>query len=149
MNLSKPELWQRFQKYYTEYPTLGLSLDISRMNFPDDFFEKMKTPIQKAFIAMAELEKGGIANPDEKRMVGHYWLRNPALAPTATIKREIEDTVAAIKKFAAKIHQGTIKGECGAFKNLLVIGIGGSALGPQFVAHALGNPNTDKLKVYF
>src|SRR5581483_4021638 len=101
MTATKSELWQRFQKYYTEIPSLGLALDISRMNFPEDYFESMKTPIQKAFIAMAELEKGGIANPDEKRMVGHYWLRNPALAPTQTIRKEIGDTVAAIKQFAA------------------------------------------------
>src|SRR5215510_12024192 len=148
MNLSKPELWQRFQKYYTEYPTIGLTVDISRMNFPDDYFERMKTPIQKAFIAMAELEKGGIANPDEKRMVGHYWLRNPALAPTQTIAKEIQDTLAAIKAFAAQVHEGTIRGARGPFKNLLVIGIGGSALGPQFVSHALGHPVTDKLNVF-
>jgi glucose-6-phosphate isomerase len=109
----------------------------------------MKTPIQKAFIAMAELEQGGIANPDEKRMVGHYWLRNPALAPTQTIRKEIEDTDAAIKAFAADVHSGKIKGAKGPFKNLLVIGIGGSALGPQFVSHALGDPKTDKIAVFF
>jgi len=149
MTATKSELWQRFQKYYTEIPSLGLALDISRMNFPEDYFESMKTPIQKAFIAMAELEKGGIANPDEKRMVGHYWLRNPALAPTQTIRKEIGDTVAAIKQFAADVHSGSIHGAKGSFKNLLVVGIGGSALGPQFVSHALGNPKTDKLTVFF
>ena len=81
MSSSKIELWQRFQKYYTEFPGIGLAIDISRMNFADDYSATMKTPIQKAFIAMAELEKGGIANPDEKRMVGHYWLRNPPWPP--------------------------------------------------------------------
>jgi glucose-6-phosphate isomerase len=149
MASSKSELWQRFQKYYTEFPALGLALDLSLMNFPDDFLDSMKVPIQKAFIAMAELEKGGIANPDEKRMVGHYWLRNPALAPTLTIREEIEDTVADIKAFAAQVHSGAIAGAKGPFKNLLVIGIGGSALGPQFVSHALGQPTTDKLAIYF
>src|SRR5579863_7887941 len=149
MSATKSELWGRFQKYYSEYPTLGLSLDISRMNFADGYFNSMKTPIQKAFIAMAELEKGGIANPDEKRMVGHYWLRNPALAPTQTIRKEIEDTLAAIKQFAAEVHSGTIRGAKGQFKKLLVIGIGGSALGPQFVSRALGHPKTDKLAVFF
>ncbi len=149
MTATNAELWQRFQKYYTDVPALGLSLDISRMNFPDDYFATMQTPIQKAFIAMAELEKGGIANPDEKRMVGHYWLRNPALAPTQTIRKEIEQTVADIKAFAAQVHSGAIKGANGPFKNLLVVGIGGSALGPQFVAHALGQPDADKLKVFF
>ncbi len=37
----------------------------------------------------------------------------------------------------------------GSFKNYLLIGIGGSALGPQFVAHALGDPRTDKVKPFF
>src|ERR1700692_2333259 len=125
MTSSKTELWQRFQKYYTEFPALGLAIDLSRMNFSDDYLASMKTPIQKAFIAMAELEKGGIANPDEKRMVGHYWLRNPALAPTLTIRKEIEDNISAIKTFAAQVHNGPIRGAKGPFKNLLVIGIGG------------------------
>ncbi len=149
MNFSKPELWARFQEYYAEFPSIGLAIDISRMNFPEDYLASMKTPIQKALIAMAELEKGGIANPDEKRMVGHYWLRNPALAPTPTIRKEIEDTNAAIKAFAADVHSGKIKGAKGPFKNLLVIGIGGSALGPQFVSHALGEPGKDKMAVFF
>jgi glucose-6-phosphate isomerase len=149
MTFSKTELWQRFQKYYTEFPALGLALDLSRMNFSEDYLASMETRMQKAFIAMAELEKGGIANPDEKRMVGHYWLRNPALAPTLTIRKEIEDTFAGIKAFAAQVHSGAIQGAKGPFKNLLVIGIGGSALGPQFVSHALGHHTTDKLSVYF
>jgi glucose-6-phosphate isomerase len=148
MNFLKSQLWERFQKYYTEFPTLGLALDLSRMNFKDDFFATMEPRMQKAFAAMAELEKGAIANPDEKRMVGHYWLRNPSLAPTAEIKAEIEQTVADIQDFTAKVHSGGIKGSKGPFKNLLLIGIGGSALGPQFVSNALGNPATDKLKLY-
>ena len=105
--------------------------------------------MQKAFADMTALEGGAIANPDENRMVGHYWLRNPSLAPTPEIRREIEETTAQIKDFAAKIHAGEIHGAGGTFKNYLLIGIGGSALGPQFVAHALGNPKTDRLKPFF
>jgi len=70
--------WQRFQRYRLEYRQLGLSLDISRMKFPDDLFEKMRPQIEHAFAAMRELGAGAIANPTEKRMVGHYWLRSPA-----------------------------------------------------------------------
>jgi len=149
MRFTNEQLWDRFQRYYTEFPSLGLAIDLSRMNFPEDFFPAMEQRMQKAFIAMAELEKGGIANPDEQRMVGHYWLRNAALAPTATIQKDIEDTVAAVKAFAAEVHSGAVKGAGGVFKNLLVIGIGGSALGPQFVAGALGHPLTDKLRMFF
>lgn len=149
MKFSKEQLWARFQKYYSEYPNLGLAVDISRMNFPDSFFPQMEPRMQTAFAAMAELEKGAIANPDENRMVGHYWLRNSALAPTPEIRQEIDATITAIKLFAAKVHGGTVRGSRGVFKNLLVIGIGGSALGPQFVSHALGQSTTDKMQVYF
>src|SRR5678815_1938999 len=140
MSRSKQEWWQRFQKFYTEFPSLGLAIDLSRMNFPDAFFQTMHPRMQKAFADMAELEKGAIANPDEKRMVGHYWLRNPSLAPTPEIRAEIERTVAEIQAFATQVHEGQIKAPADPFKHLLIIGIGGSALGPQFVARALGNP---------
>ena len=141
--------WDQFQKFYLPFESLGFAADFSRVGFTDDFFQKMRAPMAAAFIAMDALERGAIANPDEKRMVGHYWLRDPKLAPTPEIGREIESTTKSIEDFAAKIHRGEIKGAQGAFKNLLCIGIGGSALGPQFVAHALGNPGTDKMAVYF
>src|SRR5215471_20480529 len=106
-------LWQRFQRYFLEYRDLGFSLDISRMKFPDDLFEKMRPQIEQAFAAMQQLEAGAIANPTEKRMVGHYWLRNPALAPTPAIRAEIEDTIHDIKRFAEDVHSGKISAENG------------------------------------
>ena len=112
------------------------------MKFPDDFFEKMRPKIDKAFAAMRELEAGTIANPSEGRMVGHYWLRNPALAPSAELRADIEHTNKRIKEFATDIHAGKIGAENGKrFEHILHIGIGGSALGPQFVADALGSWN--------
>jgi hypothetical protein len=42
-------LWQRFQNYFLRYDDLDFSIDISRMKFPDDFFDKMKPRIGKAF----------------------------------------------------------------------------------------------------
>jgi glucose-6-phosphate isomerase len=149
MNYTKLQWWERFQKYYTEFPEVGLAVDLSRMNVADEFFASMESRVKKALADMTALEKGAIANPDENRMVGHYWLRNPALAPTPEIRQEIEETTARIKDFAANVHAGKIRGKGGNFKNYLLIGIGGSALGPQFVANALGHPHTDKLKPYF
>ena len=145
----KSALWSRFQKHLLECPSIGLTLDVSRVNFPDDFHARMERPIQKALIAMAELEKGGIANPDEKRMVGHYWLRNPDLAPTKTLAGEIRKTVDEVKAFAADVHAGKVAGAHGPFETVLVIGIGGSALGPQFVSRALGQPKSDRLRPLF
>src|SRR5882757_2003121 len=104
--MAASSLWQRFQRYFLEYRELGFSLDISRMKFPDDLFEKMRPQIEHAFAAMRELEGGAIANPTEKRLVGHYWLRNPALAPTPEIRSEIEDTIRRVKAFAKDVHAG-------------------------------------------
>ena len=141
--------WTRFKQHFHHYADLGVSLDISRMPFPDDFFAAMEPQMQHAFDAMKALEGGAIANPDEKRMVGHYWLRAPQLAPEPAITNEITTTLAAIKAFTTKVHAGEIAGPKGKFKHLLVIGIGGSTLGPQLVAHALGRPRKDKLAVTF
>src|SRR5438067_2168249 len=142
-------LWQRFQKYFLRYADLDFSIDISRMKFPADFFEKMQPRIEKAFAAMRELESGAIANPGEKRMVGHYWLRNPALAPTPELRANIEETNKRISKFAADVHAGKVADESGRpFQHILLIGIGGSALGPELVADALGSAH-DPMDIYF
>src|SRR5690625_3085746 len=119
------------------------------MNFPDNFLPSMEERMQRAFDAMGELEKGAIANPDENRMVGHYWLRDPDLAPTEEIQQTIRQNIEAIGTFVANIHAGGVEGASGSFKNLLLIGIGGSALGPQFVSEALGHPIDDKLTPHF
>src|SRR5260370_16612418 len=101
--MASSSLWQRFQQNFLRYDYLDFSIDISRMKFPDDFFEKMRPKIDKAFAAMRELEAGAIANPDEKWMVGHYWVRNPALAPNAQLRADVEETNAQINKFAAEL----------------------------------------------
>ena len=141
--------WERFKKHYLAIEELNFALDTSRIDFDDNFLVEMEPRIQKAFADMAELEAGAIANPDEGRMVGHYWLRAPQLAPQAELSAEIAACVAKIKKIAADVHSGALQGASGPFKNLLVIGIGGSALGPQFVADALGNPGYDKINLFF
>ncbi|MDQ6912984.1 MAG: glucose-6-phosphate isomerase [Verrucomicrobiota bacterium] len=135
-------MWSRFQKYFLAYEELGFSIDISRMRFPDDFLSRRQPLAERAFAAMDELEAGAIANPDEQRMVGHYWLRAPELAPNEQLQQDISHTNRRIKEFAARVHAEK------KFRNLLLIGIGGSSLGPQFVADALGSPS-DRLKLYF
>jgi glucose-6-phosphate isomerase len=119
MNYTKLQWCDRFQKYYTEFPTLGLAVDLSRMNVDDEFFVAMEQKIQRA------------------------------LAPTPEIRREFEESIDRIKKFAEKFHMSQIRGAGGAFEHYFLIGIGGSALGPQFVAHTLGDPRTDKLEPHF
>jgi len=147
--MSTQSLWQRFQQYYLRYDDLGFSIDISRMRFPDGFFEQIQPKVQSAFAAMGELEGGAIANPDENRMVGHYWLRDPALAPNDQLRTEITQTKSRIQRFASDVQVGRISAPSGRpFEHVLVIGIGGSALGPQFISDALGS-NTDPLNLFY
>ena len=148
--MNAAELWQRYQRYLCRVPALGLSLDVSRMRFAEDFIDRMSPALASAFAAMESLEKGAIANPDENRMVGHYWLRKPELAPTPEITAEIRNTVRLIKLFVDGVHNGNIRAEKGCrFTGVLCVGIGGSALGPMFVADALGDPTTDRMRIDF
>ncbi len=142
--------WERFKRCLIVAEPVGVSLDISRMAFDDAFLDAKDEAIRRALAQMAALEAGAIANPDEKRMVGHYWLRDPKRAPTPELRKEIESCKASVKAFARAVHAGRVKPQrARRFTNVLVIGIGGSALGPEFVARALASPKGDKLAPWF
>jgi glucose-6-phosphate isomerase len=134
---------------YLSHPDAHFWADFSFVDFSDGYLDSMSESISKALSSMKELEGGSIANPDENRMVGHYWLRDPELAPNENLTYSIRETLAKVKEVAQAAHSGSLSSPKGAFTDLLVIGIGGSALGPQFVGKALGHPNTDKLRVHF
>lgn len=141
--------FERFRSLYFHDEALGLSLDLSRLAMPDGFLSAMEPAIQEAFGKMADLERGAIANPDEQRMVGHYWLRAPELAPSADLRGAIEGTLASLVAFVGAVHAGKIRPQTRPrFTNVLVVGIGGSALGPQLVADALGS-QADRMRPFF
>ena len=91
---------------------------------------------------MVAIEAGEKVNSDEDqdsggRCVGHYWLRNPELAPNE-IGITVQRKIAEIKAFSSGVHKGEILNPSGEkFTDLLLIGIGGSALGPQLAVDAL------------
>ena len=147
--MTPAELWQRYQQWLYFNAELGIYLDISRVRFTDSFIAEIEPKFTQAFKDMQALERGAIANPDEHRMVGHYWLRAPELAPKPELTQSITATLDRIEAFAADIHTGKIFPPTGGkFTDLLAIGIGGSALGPQFVASALA-PDRPPLAIHF
>ncbi|MBI4586865.1 MAG: glucose-6-phosphate isomerase [Planctomycetes bacterium] len=153
MKTDRLQLWDRYRQYLCAPPGLDLRLDPSRMDFDEGFLKKMAPAMDQAFDAMERLEAGDLANPDEQRMVGHYWLRDPERAPSAEIRDAIKETLERIRRFAQDVQSGKIRPTRAArFENLLVIGIGGSALGPQFVSDALGDQVEDPrraLRLFF
>jgi glucose-6-phosphate isomerase len=141
-------LWNRYRRYRCDASAVGLSLDVSRVRFDDELLARMAGPLDAALDAMDALEAGAVANPDEGRMVGHYWLRAPQLAPTAAIDAEIQGGVNAVRAFAEAVHRGEVHGAGGPFEDLIHIGIGGSAVGPQLLSDALGGDGA-RMRVHF
>lgn len=149
MTPSGRDLWESYKTLLYDDPELGVRLDMSRLGVTRADLDSSEEALQSAFQAMDALEAGEIANPDEKRMVGHYWLRAPERAPSQEITGAIRDTVTRIVDFAARVHNSKVKPpKAQRFRHVLVIGIGGSALGPQLVADALGG-SEDRLAAHF
>jgi glucose-6-phosphate isomerase len=153
INLGPKERWERLQRFGYHHAGLGLWLDLSCLRASEADLGiaqgEMAGKLAGALDAMAALEAGAEANPDEHRQVGHYWLRAPELAPDPALRKEIEDTLARVKTLAGRVHRGEIRPERGGvFRRVLVVGIGGSALGPELVADALAS-ESDRLRVSF
>jgi len=133
--------WDRFRERLCRVPDLGMTLDLSRMNIEPDLFDRMNGPMEAAISAMGALEAGGLANPDEQRRVGHYWLRDPDRAPEPAMADAIRRCVAELQQFAGDVHRGAIHPpNADGFYLALTIGMGGSILGPQLLDDALRTP---------
>ena len=101
----------------------------------DTEFEKVKGRVLKD---MLDLERGAIVNPDEDRRVGHFWLRNPDLAPDEDSRNYIQESIEKVKCFSENIRDRTTLGPSNkSFSEVLWIVIGGSVLGVQFTSAAL------------
>ncbi len=134
--------WEKYLNSVIRYPELGFAIDFSRMNVPADLESRLEVEIKRALDDLIKTESGEIVNPDEGRMVGHYWLRNPDIAP-ATEGKWIREVKKQVSEFAKFIRSGVLRAPNGnAFHHVLLIGIGGSALGPQLVDKAVKDVNS-------
>jgi glucose-6-phosphate isomerase len=119
--------WQSFSHTLIIPPETGLWLDTSELGTEG----VEPAGLERALEAMARLEAGEEANPDEGRQVGHYWLRAPRLAPSAVQRVAIEDAIQGCKDLAERLRERFEP------RYVLHLGIGGSALGPELLAEAL------------
>ncbi|MXW40525.1 MAG: glucose-6-phosphate isomerase [Synechococcus sp. SB0668_bin_15] len=135
---NQQQRWERFCALLWHDEGLGFWLDASRMALSPQVLTSLQPRFDSAFAAMAALEKGSIANPDEQRQVGHYWLRTPQLAPDPAITEALLQQQQAMTAFAQDVLEGSVTTPSGAaFTDVVWIGIGGSGLGPLLVVHAL------------
>ncbi|OQB48913.1 MAG: Glucose-6-phosphate isomerase [Firmicutes bacterium ADurb.Bin153] len=144
-----PSQWTRFAMMSYSDALGHVSLDYSGMLLQQEAFKALEEKAASALAELDAIEKGTVANPDEGRMVGHYWLRDPALSPDPAIAEEIAGTYEAIRQFSSDVHNGKVKSSTGKpFQSFVLIGIGGSALGPQLVNDALGGRG-DNMMAHF
>jgi len=128
----------------------GIIYDFSRQRLDDKamdlLFELAEIlKLKQQFIAMSSGEK---INTTENRAALHTASRNfsdnPVLVDGKDVMPEIRNVRDDVKVFATKVHEGQITGSTGKpFRHVVVIGIGGSYLGTEFVAQAL-HPFADK-----
>ncbi|MBU1054381.1 MAG: glucose-6-phosphate isomerase [Proteobacteria bacterium] len=107
--------------------------------------------IKKQF---ADMTIGKKINTTENRAALHTATRSFSGLPLMLDGKDIMPEMLAvnnkIKEFVRKVHSGKIKGQTGkAFEHLVVIGIGGSYLGTEFVSTALKHLAKDKIKIHF
>ena len=116
-----------------------VELDLSLSGLSEDQWSGLAPKLQTALQAMARIDAGAVANADEQRMVGHYWLRAPGLAPSEAISEEIVAVLQSIKGFAADVRTGAVAASNGQrFRTVILCGIGGSALGPMLLGDVFG-----------
>ena len=128
----------RFARYLRFRSTLDdpfVELDLSYSSMQEEDLAALQPSLTAAHAAMRALESGAVANPDEGRQVGHFWLRAPGLAPTPALEEQIREAIDGVSEFAAAVHSGAVAPpEGGAFRKVVLCGIGGSALGPMLLA---------------
>ncbi|OMJ95380.1 hypothetical protein SteCoe_1302 [Stentor coeruleus] len=116
----------------------SILLDFSHSKVTNETLELLSEYAESSnlFTKIAGLYSGEVINPTEGRSVLHTLLR--AETSDLPIFGEVVDVRNRIKDFSSKVRNGEFVGVSGKpLVDTLCIGIGGSYLGPEFVAEAL------------
>jgi len=103
---------------------------------------------------IAAMYRGDKINVTEKRAALHVALRNPDNHPIIVdgkdVMPEVNSVLDKIKTFSEKVFSGEHKGVTGKkIKNIVSIGIGGSYLGPEYLADACKPYAKEGMKLAF
>ena len=145
---------ERLEKFSLK--DVGIFYDFSRQRVDektmDLLFELAETrKIKEQFSFMMSGKK---VNTTENRAALHTASRSFSNDPVYVDKKDVMPEVRRvrydIKKFALKVHEEKITGSTGKpFKHIVVIGIGGSYLGTEFVSRALRVFADKKIELHF
>jgi len=134
----------------------GVFYDFSRQRVDEKTMELLlelaeERKLKESFQAMLSGEK---INNTENRAALHTASRSfsddPILLDGKNIMPEIREIRDKIRAFSEKVHSGEITGSTGkAFKHVVVIGIGGSYLGTEFVSEALSAYSDKGIEIHY
>ncbi|MCF7792036.1 MAG: hypothetical protein K9M56_08575 [Victivallales bacterium] len=131
MNAKKGNVDSRTEKYTLNYDKGNFSIDFSDMKFSDSQLKDLREKLRNAHLEMRKIEAGEIKNPDENRKVTHFTDRSAY--PHEQLFKDVQ-------QFSEDIRAGNIKSSTGEkFEYVIINGIGGSALGPQFMQFAMNS----------
>ncbi len=126
------EKFIRNKKFTLTNGKLDFSLNVAGMFFSEKELDKLKDRFKKVHAEIKKIEAGEIKNPDENRKVTHFTDR--AAYHHESLFIDVED-------FAEAVRNEKIKSSTGKkFSNVVINGIGGSALGPEFLHMAINGP---------
>ena len=124
----------------------AIVLDYSRQNVTGETMELLFKLAEKAQLKekIEAMFSGDKINVTEDRAVLHTALRAPADAEVMVDGRDVvpdvHEVLGKIKDFSDRVRSGDFRGSTGReLKDVVVVGIGGSYLGPLFVHQALKN----------
>lgn len=137
--MNSSEWINRNKNYSLIEPNSGFTLNFAGMKFDGEQLDDMRVKIERAHSEMMRIEAGAIKNPDENRKVTHFTDRTHYC--DSSLFSDVES-------FVEKIRSGAIRSKSGkAFDAAVINGIGGSALGPQFMQFAINGPYWNELSL--
>ncbi len=109
--MSERQLWERYKKYLCEVESVGLTLDVSRMNFADDFLERMRGP--HGARPSTRWRRWRRA-PSPTRTRSAWWATTgcapPSCAPEPGLTQgQCGTRWSAVRGFANDVHAGRVK----------------------------------------
>jgi glucose-6-phosphate isomerase len=149
--IAQPDRLERFS-----LRAAGLFFDYSRQRLDEGVLDLLLelTTESKVEARFKQMHAGQVVNLTEGRAALHTVARTASQAPVPVdgmdANAELRRVRQEIGEFAAKVHGGTLTGSAGkAFRHVVVVGIGGSYLGTEFVATALAAFARKDIRLHF
>ncbi len=154
-------LREMFSADPTRFDTFSLQLDGLLLDYSKNLITRNTRELLLELARQSQLEAwrtrmfgGELINSSEQRAVLHTALRAPQGAIVRTAGKDVMPDVRRVleqmRRYSESVRNGTLRGHTGKpYRDIVNIGIGGSALGPLMVCEALKPYGSEALGAHF